>query len=63
MKKFGIYQRDHAARRTCYDQDWTVTTAEKSSHKSLLKIKIIVKLDSIAILQVTIEVQHLVYVI
>ena len=40
-----------------------VTPAEKGSQKSLLKIKIIIKIEAIAILQVNIEVHHIVYVI
>ena len=40
-----------------------VTFAEKYSHTKLLKIKIIKNSDAIAILQVNIEVQDIVYVI
>ena len=39
-----------------------VIFAEKHSQSSLLKIKIIEKLKTIAILQVNTEVQHIVYV-
>ena len=38
------------------------TFAEKDSRKSLLKIKIIKKLENIAISQVNTEVQYIVYV-
>ena len=40
-----------------------VTFVEKDSQKSLLKIKIIKKLETIAILQVNTKVQHIAYVI
>ena len=40
-----------------------VLFVEKDSQKSLLKIKIIKKLESIAILKVNIEVQYTVYLI
>ena len=39
-----------------------VAFAEKDSRKSLLKIKIIKKLENIAISQVNTEVQHMIYV-
>ena len=40
-----------------------VTFTEKNSNKSLLKIKIIIKLETTAILLLNIQVQHKVYAI
>ena len=40
-----------------------VTFAEKESYKSSLKVKIIEKLKIIAIIQVNIEAQHIIFVI
>ena len=79
MKTFCIFLREHAADVTNFQKKKMLPLTKKqlkshqdamecyicrkNSEKKLLKIKITEKLETIAILQVNIEVQHTVYVI
>ena len=74
IKRFSSSLREHARNKfnfekkkmillTKYKMPEIVTFVEKQHYKSSLKIKIIEKLEIIAIIQVNIETQHIVFVI